>query len=133
MKMELPEIRPEEQTPLIEALLAIIRQVMDRVAQLEETNQQLRDEIARLKGERPKPDIKPSTLGKSDSKGQGGKGSGSAKRPKTGEFTIHREEKLHIDNLPPGSKFKGYEPYVVQELKIENVNTRYQRARYELL
>jgi uncharacterized small protein (DUF1192 family) len=62
MKMELPEMRPEERTPLVEALLAILRQLADRVAELEQTNQQLRDEIARLKGQKPRPDIKPSVL-----------------------------------------------------------------------
>ncbi len=49
--MELPEVRPEERTPLVDALLAIIRQLLDRVGELEQTNQQLRDEIARLKGQ----------------------------------------------------------------------------------
>src|SRR5579862_8684192 len=57
MKMELPEIRPEDRTPLVEALLASIRELLDRVAVLEVTNQQLRDEIAKLKGQKPRPDI----------------------------------------------------------------------------
>ena len=48
--MELPEVRPEDRTPLIDALLAIVRQLLDRVSELEQTNQQLRDEIARLRG-----------------------------------------------------------------------------------
>ena len=62
MKTELPEIRLEERTPLVEALLGIIRQLLDRVVQLEEANQQLRDEIAKLKGQKPRPEIKPSLL-----------------------------------------------------------------------
>jgi uncharacterized small protein (DUF1192 family) len=62
MKMELPEIRPEERTPLVEALLGIVRQLLDRVGELEESNQLLRDEIAKLKGQKPRPDIKPSRL-----------------------------------------------------------------------
>jgi len=37
MKIELPEIRPEERTPLVEALLAIIQVLLDRNQQLEET------------------------------------------------------------------------------------------------
>src|SRR5205814_1114764 len=61
-KMELPEVRPEERTPLVEALLGIIRQLADRVAELERINQELRDEIARSKGQKPRPDIKPSIL-----------------------------------------------------------------------
>jgi hypothetical protein len=133
MKMELPEIRPEERTPLVDALLGIIQQLLDRVGQIEEINQQLRDEIAKLKGQKPRPDIKPSILEASKPKSQeGGKRPGSAKRPKTAELHIHREVPLHADGLPVGSIFKGYEAYVVQELLIKNENTRYQRARYAL-
>jgi hypothetical protein len=135
MKMELPEIRAEERTPLVEALLGIIRELLDRVGQLEETNQQLRDEIARLKGQKPRPDIKPSLLEATQPKTvrpEGSKRPGSAKRPKTAELHIHREEHLHLNDLPQGATFRCYEPYVVQELIIKNENTRYLRARYDL-
>jgi Transposase IS66 family len=135
MKMELPEIRPEERTPLVEALLAIIRELVDRVGQLEQINQQLRDEIARLKGQKPRPDIKPSLLEASQpntGKAQGSKRPGSAKRPKTAELHIDHEKLLHLDQLPEGAKFRCFEPYVVQELIIKTENTRYLRARYDL-
>jgi Transposase IS66 family len=135
MKMELPEIRPEERTPLVEALLAIIRQLLDRVAQLEETNQQLRDEIAKLKGQKPRPDIKPSVLEASKPKTEereGDKRPGSAKRPKTAELHIHHEVLLHSESPPVGATFRCYEAYIVQELLIKNENTRYLRARYDL-
>jgi len=135
MKMELPEIRPEERSPLVESLLAIIRQLQDRNEQLEETVGRLRDEIAILKGQKPRPEIKPSVLESTQSKNQGpegGKRPGSAKRPKTAELTIHQEVPLHPEGLPAGATFKCYEPFVVQELIIQNQNTRYLRARYEL-
>src|SRR5439155_1162200 len=135
MKMELPEVRPEDRTPLIDALLAIIRQLLDRVSELEQTNQQLRDEIARLKGQKPRPDIKPSMLETTQPKTEekaSGKRPGSAKRPKTAELTIHHEVPLHPQNLPAGATFKCFESYVVQELVIQNQNTRYLRARYDL-
>ena len=86
MKLELPEIRPEERTPLVEALLGMIRQLLDRVGQLEETIQQLPDELARLEGQKPRPDIKPSLLEAAKPKTAGqeeSKRPGSAKRPKT--------------------------------------------------
>jgi hypothetical protein len=140
MKMELPEIRPEERTPLVEALLAIIQVLLDRNQQLEETVLQLRDEIAILKGQKPRPQIKPSRLesdtppSQQDSSPKEGsaKRPGSEKRPKNSQLTIHHRVPLHIDDLPSGAVLKGYEPYVVQDLVIESKNTLYLRARYQL-
>src|SRR6516164_5370686 len=135
MKLELPDIPAEERTPLVEALLALIHVQQDRIQQLEATVQQLRDEIALLKGQKPRPDIKPSLLEARPPKTaalEGSKRPGSAKRPKTAELTIHREVPLHPEGLPVGATFRGYEAYVVQELLIHNENTRYLRARYDL-
>ncbi len=135
MKLELPEIRAEDRTPLVEALLGIIRQLLDRVGQLEETVQRLRDEIAVLKGQKPRPDIKPSVLEATPPQTagpDGGKRPGSAKRPKTAELTIHHEVPVYAEGLPEGTTFRCFEAYVVQELVIHNNNTRYLRARYDL-
>jgi len=140
MKMELPEIRPEERTPLVEALLAIIHELLDRNRRLEETVIQLRDEIAILKRQKPRPQIKPSLLEadrppsqqEGSAKEASAKRPGSEKRSKNSQLTIHRRVPLHIDDLPPGAVLKGYEPYVVQDLVIENKNTLYMRARYVL-
>jgi hypothetical protein len=135
MKPELPDIPADERTPLVETLHAIIRVQQDRIQQLEETVQQLRDEIALLKGQNPRPDIKPSVLEVRQPKSarqEGSKRPGSAKRPKTAELHIHREVPLHPEGLPVGATFRGYEAYVVQELLIQNENTRYLRARYDL-
>jgi len=135
MTFELPDIRPEERTPLVESLSALLRHQQDHVQQLEEIIQRLRDEIALLKGQKPRPDIKPSVLESRPPKAQGtpgGKRPGSAKRPKTAELRIHREVPLHATDLPAGARLRGYEAYVVQELLIQNQNTRYQRARYDL-
>jgi Transposase IS66 family len=135
MKTELPDIRTEERTPLVESLLAIIRVQQDRIQQLEETVQHMRDEIAILKGQKPRPDIKPSLLEATRPKTElpeGSKRPGSAKRPKTAELHIHHEVPLHPVGLPVGATFRGYEAYVVQELIIQNDNTRYLRARYDL-
>jgi hypothetical protein len=116
MKLELPEIPVAERTPLVETLLALVRVQQDRLQQREETVQQLRDEIALLKGPKPRPDIKPSLLEAGAAKPprpEGSKRPGSAKRPKTAELLIHREVRLHTEVLPPGATFRGYEAYVI--------------------
>ena len=133
--MELPEIQPEQRTPLVEALLGIIRQLADRVAELEETNRELRDEIAVLKGQKPRPKISPSMLNTpaqtKDDSGQGRR-RGKPTRPKTSELTIHNTVPLHPADLPVGARFRCYEAYVVQDLIIKSDNTKYWRARYDL-
>ena len=132
--MELPEVRPEERTPLVDSLVAIIRQLLDRVQQLEDTVQHLRDENATFKGQKPRPKISPSRLESPTPppRPKDGKRPGSDKRSKNSQLIIPDDVTLHPNNLPPGAVLKGYEPYVVQELTIQGKATRYLRARYDL-
>lgn len=134
MQMELPEVPAEERSPFVESLLVMMRQLLDRVQQLEESVRQLRDENAVLKGQKPRPKISPSRLESSPPAPapKDGKRPGSDKRPKNAQLVIPENITLHPDPLPPGAVFKGYEPYVVQELVIRGKATRYLRARYEL-
>jgi len=121
-------IPPAEQTPLVLALVEIIqRQEVEIKA--------LRDEIHKLKGTTQRPKIEPSRLlnppkgklGKS-----GGKRPGSQKRFKTGELPIHRDLPLVIEGLPEGTRIEGYRDFIVQDLKIAALNTRYRRTVYRL-
>ena len=135
MHIELPNIRQEERTPVVEALLAIVRQLLDRSAELEKTNQQLRDENALLKGQKPRPAIRPSILhlpplptNPSEADRHRGKPSG----PRNCELTIHRTVPLYPAALPDGAIFKGFEPYLVQDLVIQCDNTKYLCARFTL-
>jgi len=134
MQLELPDIPPEQRTPLVDSLLALIRQLLDRVAQLEEAGQQLRDENALLKGQKPRPTIRPSRLeSPPPPPPPGAAPAGPPKRPpKSLRLTIHDEVRLHPADLPAGAVFQGYEPYVVQELRLACHATRYWRARYQL-
>jgi len=131
MKMELPPIPPEERTPLVESLLAIIYLLQDRVQQLEETVQQLRDEIAVLKGQKPRPEIAPSRLESPapQPRPEGSQRPGSQKRPKNAQLVITEEIRLSVVDAPAGSVSKGFEEYVVQELVIHAKATRYLRER----
>jgi hypothetical protein len=132
--IHLPDIPDAERTALVEQLVVLIEALAEDNQRQAETIQQLRDEIAVLKGEKAKPQFKPSGMeGKRDGdtpddaagKGQG-KRPGSAKRHKTAQLTIHEECPIAPrEPLPAGSRFKGYRDFVVQDLKIQPHNIRY--------
>jgi hypothetical protein len=128
----LPDIPVEQRTPLVEALLAVIRAQQDRIRELEATVQHLRDEIAILKGQKPRPQIAPSRLEQPSPRpplGEGQKRPGSEKRPKNAQLTITQEIRIPFPDPPAGSVAKGYEEYIVQELVMRAETTRYLRER----
>ncbi len=131
MKLELPPIADAERTPLVEALLAILDAQQQRIQQLEETVQKLRDEIAILKGQKPRPQIAPSRLETPPRKPprQGDKRPGSEKRSKKTTLLAHEEVTVAFPNRPPGSVSNGYEEYFVQDLVFHGKVTRYLRER----
>jgi len=135
-RFQLPPIPESERTPLIQALLAIIEALAQEVQRQEEQIGQLKDEIAVLKGERPR--FKPSQLdekaGEDNLKGDDSKPAkrpGSEKRAKTAELPIHEERPVAPERIPAGSRFKGYQDYVVQDLRIRPHNTRYRLERWQ--
>lgn len=135
-QVQLPDIPEAAQTPLVKELLGIIAQLAEKVRQHEETIAQLQDEIAVLKGEKKRPQFKPSQLDKKagqDEEASGeGKRPGSAKRSKTAVLEIHEERVIPpTEPVPAGSRFKGYHDYVVQDLVIQAHNTRYRLERWE--
>lgn len=132
--LALPEIPADQRTPAVEALLALVRMQQDRLAQLEQQVQQLRDEIALLKGLQPRPPIAPSRLEQPSPTpaNEGAKRPGSEKCSKNAQLTITREVAVPFPDPPPGSCRKGYEAYVVQELILEAEITRYRRERIVL-
>jgi hypothetical protein len=123
---KIPPIPDEDLNPSVIALLEIVRIMQGQI-------QDLRDEIARLKGQKPKPKIKPSTLEKEPrgmrKKGAEEKRPGWDKRKKTAQLKT-REEMVKAENVPKGSRFKGYEDFTVQGIVFEAQNIRYRRQRW---
>jgi hypothetical protein len=126
MPLLLPDIPDAEATPLVRQLLEIIRSQQERLQQLE-------DEILRLKGLKTRPIIAPSPLETPPTppREPGQKRPGSAKRLKTAQLTITDEVLVPLADRPPGSVFKGYEDFVVQDLIIRPEVIRYRRERWQ--
>lgn len=95
---------------------------------LREENQVLRDEVARLKGQKGKPTIRPSQLNKKETGKRGGhKREGS--EPKA-ERPPDRTEVIQAKNVPEGSTFKGYSDWTVQDLVIKTETVLYRLEKW---
>jgi hypothetical protein len=125
---DLDTLSPTELKSLVLALLA-------RVTELERVVVSQRDEIARLKGMPGRPTIKPSSKpsgmeNATQPKPPGGKGKGGRRgRKRTACRVIHEDRVIEALAVPSGSRFKGYEDFVVQDLVFHPHVVRYRRAR----
>lgn len=126
---KIPDIPEQERTPVVVQLLEVMHYQMEII-------QSLRDEIAVLKGNKPKPNIKPSGMEKGnrknrDKKDSNNKRPGSNKRSKTKELKIHNTIQLPPQDIPKGSIFKGYNKFITQGITIQAKNTLYLLERWK--
>ena len=124
MKTQFPNIPEDQKTPLVQILLQFIQEQTEQISLL-------KDEIAKLKGQKPRPKLPKSKTAddaKNKSKNQGSKnGSHCAKSRRS----PRKEQRIiQPENLPTGSIFKGYEDYHVQDLRIESVEIQFRLAVY---
>jgi hypothetical protein len=133
-KLQIPEIPEEHKTPTVVELLVFAEQSLAFIQQQAETIQELRDEIARLKGHKPKPQIRPSQLDKDKEKKRkeaAKQRRKNKKREKTRKLEIHETVFCPPDAIPEGSVLKDYQPYTVQGIRIEPHNVRYFLERWQ--
>jgi Transposase IS66 family len=108
-------------------LKALVLELLGKVAVLEQTVAAQRTEIARLKGLKGRPVLKPSGMEKaSEPKSPSPpKGRRGPVRPR-----VAIEDQVVAATVPPGSRFKGYADFVVQDLVLRTRCIRYRRERW---
>lgn len=126
--LKLPEIAESEQTPVVRNLLEVIGEQQTHIQRLE-------DELRRLQGGPPRPQLKPNTLQTAveaalksvtdESRRRG------PQRAKTAELIIHETCRVVLEDVPAGSRFQGYRSYVVQDVVIRLHNTEYEREQWQ--
>jgi hypothetical protein len=117
----------------LEELKALVVQALEENARLKKENAELREKVARLKGLKGRPKLKPSGMEKategSSARSARRKGRRGAKRTK---LTINETRVLKPEGLPEGARFKGYEDFIVQDIVIMPWTVRYRRERWQL-
>ena len=104
--------------------------LLTEVAALKQLVAAQRDEIARLKGLKGPPSIKPSGMEQASAAKPptgGGKRRGRGSK-RIGHVAI--EDRILKADVPAGSRFKGHESYLIQDLVLRPVAIRFRRERW---
>ena len=110
-------------------LEALLVELFGKVAALEKIVGEQREEIARLKGLKGRPAIKPSGMDKATEPAKPAKKETRRFRGKVTPRVIIEDQVIKAA-VPEGSCFKGHEPFLVQDLVISAKATCYQRERW---
>jgi len=125
---------PQAKAEVLNVLEALCKVVLS----LKQENQEFKDEINRLKGEKGKPDIKANTKKKDDDdantrdKMESGVKKKWTKSSKIDQLKIDKEEIITLDTtlLPPDIEFKGYREVIIQDIEIRTNNVLYKLQQY---
>src|SRR6266478_8094051 len=116
------------------ALKALVVQLLDEVRALKQVVADQRAEIARLKGLKGPPSINPSLKPSGMEQASERKSpTGGSKRRGRGGKQMRRvaiEDQVLTAEVPAGSRFKGYQSFLIQDLVLRPVAIRYRRERW---
>jgi Transposase IS66 family len=117
----------------ITELKELVLELLGEVAALKQIVAEQRDEIARLKGGPGRPNIKPNKPSGMEQASQKAPSGGGGKRRGRGKKRLSRvavADRVIAAEVPAGSRFKGYEDFVVQDLVIQPTAIRFRRERW---
>jgi hypothetical protein len=116
------------------ALKALVVQLLGEVRALKQVVADQRAEIARLKGLKGPPSINPSLKPSGMEQASERKPpTGGSKRRGRGGKQMRRvaiEDQVLTAEVPAGSRFKGYQSFLIQDLVLRPVAIRYRRERW---
>jgi hypothetical protein len=122
------ESPPDVDDLSLDDLKKLVLRLLEENAALKAENAALREEIARLKGLKGRPKLKPSGMEQASEPAPERR----AKRRRKGrraKLVVHDERVIKAE-APAGSRFKGYQDFVVQELVIRPRVIRFRRERW---
>jgi Transposase IS66 family len=125
-----PEKTPISDLPRGE-LEALTERLLAENAELKQAVAELRAAVAQLKGLKGRPKLKPSGLepGTELKPGEDANDRGTKSRPRQCR-AIDEDRILPVVDRPAGSRFKGYENYVLQDLVLRPHVVRFRRERW---
>lgn len=111
-------------------LEALTERLLAENAALQQAIAEMRAEVATLKGVKGRPKLKPSGMENATGpKPTGKEGLRGARGRKTDRLTID-EDRIVAAAVPAGSRFKGYQDFLVQDLVLRPHVTRLRRERW---
>ena len=124
-----PPADPDTLSPA--ELKALVSALLGKVAELEQVVAAQREEIARLKGLKGRPAIKPSGMEQA-TEPRPSRDRPGRRRRRRGKVVprVAVEERVIRATVPPGSRFSGYQDYLVQDLVLRTEAVRYRRERW---
>jgi hypothetical protein len=118
----------------LDELKKLVVQLLVRVSALEEENQQLRAENARLKALPKKPKLAPGGMDKAteaDKQARAKQARRQRRKRQSGQRTPPvTEERTLVVEAPAGSRRRGFEPFTVQDLILTPQVIRFRRERW---